>query len=392
MHLTRIRLAGFRSYTDAEFDLEPGVVVFTGPNGAGKSSLLEAVHMLSVAKSTRARTDREIVNHSAAQEGGHAQVTGIFRQGSDSVRAQFDIDVTSVGTPPHQHMRVRSKEWRINGVRMKALEFVGRTNTVLFEARDLDLILGGAAPRRRYLNMLISQFDSQYLRALTRIEHIRKSRNALLRGLYEGADPDEEMPYWNERFRDEALKVIQTRREVMAMIHQRAAPIYAELSGGETLSLEYEPNLGTVLKEKDFHALDVKDLRQTIYDALMMSKPQESAVGRTVIGPHLDDFMIRIRQTAARQYASRGQARTAALSLRLAEAALVDQFAARSPIIAFDDVMSEMDAKRRSMIIARAEQYEQTLMTATDNSLIDDARITKAKIITIRNRQTDIDL
>ena len=366
-------------------------MVFTGGNGRGKSTLLEAVHMLSVAKSIRGRTDREIVNHRIANTGGHVQVLGVFNESNTSIRAQFDMDIEAGSGESTQRVRSVVKSWRINGVKLKAVEFVGRANVVLFEAQDLEIVLGRASTRRRYLDILIGQFDTEYVRALMRLNRIRKSRNALLKGMYEGANLDEEMPFWDDRFRDESLKVIQTRRDVMSLLQTRAAPIHAQMSGSEKLELQYQPKLGTTLKAVDLNDLDSDGLKQLIYESLIASKGREQSAGNMVIGPHLDDFGIRINSTVARQYASRGQARTAALALRLAEASLVTEFTQRKPVIAFDDVLSEMDASRRSMIIEQVSQYEQTLLTATDLTLLEKRMVDTAQKFVINQGQVHPD-
>ena len=148
IHLTRLKLSGFRNHVETDINLAPGLVVFTGANGHGKSGLLEAVHMLSVGKSLRASNDREIVNHSIARDGGHVQALGVFSSGAESVRAQFDLRISPSSTENFNRLNVGSKEWRINGVKVPPVEFVGRANVVIFEAADLDLALGAAAVRR----------------------------------------------------------------------------------------------------------------------------------------------------------------------------------------------------------------------------------------------------
>ncbi len=353
-------------------------MVLTGANGHGKSGLLEAVHMLSVGKSLRASNDREIVNHSIARDGGHVQALGVFSSGAESFRAQFDLRVSPSSTGNFSRLNVGSKEWRVNGVKVSPVEFVGRVNVVMFEAGDLELALGPAAARRRYLDILIGQFDTEYLQALLRLNRVRASRNALLRGALEVQEFDDEIAFWDSRFCEEGAKIIQTRREVMQLLQSRAAPVHAELSEGESLTLQYRPNLGSSALALASYELEGSDLRTHIYDALMASKRKEHAAGHMVIGPHLDDFSIDIAGAPARRYASRGQARTAALSLRLAEAALVSQFAQRDPIIAFDDVLSEMDSRRRATILERASQYEQTLLTVTDDAIVGRERLTGA--------------
>ena len=335
--------------------------------------------MLSVGKSLRAGNDREIVNHSIARDGGHVQALGVFNSGAESVRAQFDLRILPSSAENFNRLNLASKEWRINGVKVPPVEFVGRANVVIFEAADLDLALGAAAVRRRYLDILIGQFDTEYVQALLRLNRVRASRNALLRGSFEVQDFEEEIAFWDGRFSDESAKVIQTRREVMQLLQSRAEPVHAELSEGESIGLTYRPNLGSTAFSSVSHDLEGSALRTHIHDALMASKRKEQSAGHMVIGPHVDDFAIDIAGAPARRYASRGQARTAALSLRLAEATLVTEFARRDPIIAFDDVLSEMDNRRRATILDRASQYEQTLLTATDGALVGRQRLAAAQ-------------
>ena len=364
---------------DTDINLSPGLVVFTGANGHGKSGLLEAIHMLSVGKSLRASNDREIVNHSIARDGGYVQALGVFNNGPESIRAQFDLRIDPSSTENFNRLNSKSKEWRINGIKVQPVEFVGRANVVIFEAGDLDLALGAAAVRRRYLDILIGQFDTEYVQTLVRLNRVRASRNALLRGSFEVQDFEEEIAFWDGRFCDESAKIIQTRREVMQLLQTRSSPIHAELSEGETLNLRYLPNLGASARSAASNDLEGNDLRNHIYESLMASKRKEQSSGHMVIGPHLDDFRIDIAGAPSRRFASRGQARTAALSLRLAEASLVSEFAQRDPIIAFDDVLSEMDSTRRSTILERASQYEQTLLTVTDDALVGRNRLANAQ-------------
>ena len=214
---------------------------------------------------------------------------------------------------------------------------------------------------------------------MIRLNRVRQSRNALLRGSFEVQDFEEEIAFWDGRFCEESTKIIQTRREVMQLLQARAAPIHKELSEGEALDLTYMPNLGSAARAAESNELEGTELRTLIHNGLMASKRKEQSSGHMVIGPHLDDFRINIDGAPSRRFASRGQARTAALSLRLAEASLVTEFAKRDPIIAFDDVLSEMDSVRRSMILERASQYEQTLLTVTDGALVAPQRLQTAQ-------------
>ena len=368
MYLRRLRLSGFRNHVDTDLPLEPGTVAITGGNGQGKSSLLEAAHMLSVGKSSRTSNYSELANHQVATEGGRAHILGVFVEGEATSRIQFDMQFDQPFGGNDIRNASSKREWRIDAVSQKPIDVVGRANVVLFEVADLDLVLGGAAIRRRYLNILISQYDAEYKRALLRLDHVRRSRVALLHGARAGADIGDDIVFWDERFRDESVKITLTRRDVVDQLAQLARPIHSALSGGESMEIRYTPALGPKSREADMANIDAAGLSELIEQSLAEVHQREVGVGRMLIGPHLDDFEIRLGDYRARNFASRGQARTVALALRLAEADMVQQHTQRTPIVLFDDVMSEMDTNRRALILERTSDFDQTLMTATDEA------------------------
>lgn len=383
MHLRRLRLTGFRNHLETDITFEPGNVAITGGNGHGKSSLLEAVHLLSVGKSSRTSHYGELANHEIVADGGLAQVLGVFVEGDTTSRIQFDMTFPQPFAGSHQRNAQSSREWRIDGANQKAIDVVGRANVVLFQVDDLDLVVGAAASRRRYLDILISQFDTEYKRSLLRIAHVRRSRVALLQGARAGANIDEDIVFWDERFRDESVKIILTRRDVLSQLSAHAEPAHRALSLGEPLTIRYNPALGPRARDLEPDGMDEESLSYALGAALTEVRQREVATGRMIIGPHLDDFEIQLNGQRARNYASRGQARTLALALRLAEAEMVRRHAGRTPVVLFDDVMSEMDPERRALILERTSDFDQTLMTATDEDALDVGKIPYAQRIKV---------
>ena len=370
MHLRRLQLRGFRNHIDTDLTLERGTVAITGGNGHGKSTLLEAIHMLSVGKSSRTSNYTELANHRVVKEGGRSQVAGVFAEGGITSRVQFDLEFSQPFGGSETRNAPATREWRIDGTPQRAIDVVGRANVVLFEVSDLDLVLGGASNRRRYLDILISQYDSEYKRSLLRIAHVRRSRNALLQAARAGANINDDIKFWNERFRDESVKIILTRRDVLQQLARHAKPIHEVLSSGQRLEFRYFPSLGQKSRGLNFADMDSVSLSEILERSLVEVRQREVGTGRMVIGPHLDDFEIRLGDQRARNYASRGQARTVALAMRLSEAEMVKEHAGRTPVMLFDDVMSEMDADRRSLILERTSDFDQTLMTATDEGAL----------------------
>ena len=368
-YLSHLTLSNFRNLVHLDLDLPEGVVVFYGPNAQGKTTLLEAVYLLAIARSFRAENEREVVNFHAAAEGGQALVGGTIEKagerlsvyvGFQCIPAPDAAGIANQGRGPGYSVR---KEIRVSRVRRTAAELVGTVTAVLFNAEDIQLVQGSPAGRRRYLDVLISQADPLYLRGLQRYQRVIQQRNQLLRMLREGRAGREELAFWDDELVREGAWVTWRRHEVMAELSQSCTQHHRELGGPEEcLQMEYRPSVplgdGLPATEDRFR------------ESLAATQQRERAVAATVVGPHRDDFNMLIDQVDMSIFASRGQARTLALTLRLAEAAYLASARAEGPIVLLDDVLSEMDAFRRRRVLEKVSQYQQTLITTTDLDLV----------------------
>ncbi len=356
-------------------ELAPGITVFQGANAQGKSNLLEAAYLLAIAKSPRTSTDRELLRREVLQTGGHAQVVGIAREREQTVQAQIDFEVTvprqgdgNNGQRPAAHVQ---KTLRVNGVPRSAAEFVGAINVVAFAAEDLGLVYGPPSVRRRYLDILISQSDRAYLKALQRYGRVVTQRNHLLRALRDGRAGRDELDFWDQRLVEAGAAVVERRERAVAQLAEEAAPLHAGFSGGqESLGIAYRPRLASDAGTNDDGAAEqagsVRDLEAALREGLEAVRQRELAQGISVIGPHRDEVVLTLNGEPAGPYASRGQARSIALALRLAEGSFVTAATGRSPVLALDDVLSELDEERRGLVLERAAGYEQVLLTTTD--------------------------
>ena len=376
-YLSHLTLSNFRNLVHLDLELPEGVVVFFGPNAQGKTTLLEAVYLLAIARSFRADNEREVVNFHAAAEGGQALVGGTIEKSGERLGVYVGFqciptpDAAGIGNPvggPGYSVRpaysVR-KEIRVSRVRRTAAELVGTVNAVLFSAEDIQLVQGSPAGRRRYLDVLLSQADPLYLRGLQRYQRVIQQRNQLLRMLREGRAEREELAFWNDELVREGAWVTWRRHEVMTELSRSCTQHHRELGGPqECLQMEYRPSvpLGDRLSATE----------DRFRESLSASQRRERAVAATVVGPHRDDFNLLIGQVDMSSFASRGQARTLALTLRLAEAAYLATARAEGPIVLLDDVLSEMDAFRRRRVLERVSQYQQTFITTTDLALVQE--------------------
>jgi DNA replication and repair protein RecF len=394
-YLSRLNLTNFRNFPHLELDLPTGVVVFFGGNAQGKTTLLEAVYLLAIARSFRAENEREVVNFQAAAAGEHALVGGAVEKGSDrlSVYVGYQCVSTRSAAPPStaaggpvparedaapdlvvpsapSPLRAGGalgysvrKQIRVSRVRRTAAEMVGLVGAVLFSADDIGLVYGPPSGRRRYLDILISQSDPIYIRTLQRYQRVVQQRNQLLRSLRDGRAEAVELDFWNDQLVQEGAWLTWRRREATDYLANLCASHHRELGGAsQDLLLEYRPSVvpGT----------DLPGTEGRFREALAASRRREIATATTVSGPHRDDFKLLVNGLDMSTFASRGEARTLALTLRLAEADYLAAVRDDEPLVLLDDVLSEMDAVRRKRVMEKIGVYQQSLITTTDLEIV----------------------
>ena len=365
-YLSHLSLTNFRNLVELELDLPAGVVVFFGPNAQGKTSLLEAVYLLAIARSFRAQNEREVLNFQAVAEGGQGLVGGTIEQKGERLQVfvgyqcsqrQGEETVQSRSSN-HSGLSVR-KEIRVSRVRRTAAELVGLVNAVLFSAEDIQLVQGSPSDRRRFLDILMSQADPLYLKGLQRYQKVVQQRNQLLRMLQDGRARADELVFWDDELVREGAWITWRRREVMQDLAVTCADHHAQLAGPEGhFQVIYRPSVSP--------GDSLQTTEEQFRESLAAAFQRERATGSTNVGPHRDDFDLLIDGLDMETFASRGQARTLALALRLAEASYLASVRDEGPIVLLDDVLSEMDGSRRSRVLEKATQYEQVLITTTD--------------------------
>ena len=363
--LSRLVLTNFRNFTALDLDLPAGVVVFYGSNAQGKTTLLEAVYLLAIARSFRAENEREVVNFAAANNGEQALVGGAVERAGErvSVYVGYACNRSPAGPEPAPGRSslpysVR-KEIRVNRVRRTAADLVGAVGAVLFNAEDIDLVQGAPAGRRRYLDILISQGNPLYLKALQRYTQVVRQRNRLLRLLREGRAENAELEFWDDRLVKEGAWLAGQRAQAIDLLAGLCAQHHANLSSpGEGLTLQHQPSVPV--------AAEPESVEARFREALAANRARELATGSTAVGPHRDDFKLLVDGVDMGTFASRGQARTLALTLRLAEASYLSQVRQDEPIVLLDDVLSEMDETRRIRVLEQVRGYGQSLITTTD--------------------------
>ena len=368
-YLSRLGLTNYRNFRQVEIELPLGVSVFAGGNAQGKTALLEAAYTLAIGRSFRADSEREVVNFDAANRGDAAYVSGLACRdgreisavvgylpagdGRGQLAAATDCDSTGQSMPP-----VR-KQIRVNRQPGTAVSLLGHIGATLFFADDVDLVLGPPSERRRYLDILISQADSYYLKALQRYQAALRNRNGLLRRQRESRVEPEEMLYWDDQLVQAGSTLVVGRAAALDYLAKSADCLHQTLADTQhPLQLVYQPRVAAEGSAADIAAVFREELQK--------SAAREQATAVTAVGPHRDDIMILANGLFANSFASRGEARTIALAMRLAEAEYLSQTRRDDPIILLDDVFSEMDAPRRERVLQKVANYRQALITTTE--------------------------
>ncbi len=336
MILKALELDFFRNYVHTELSFSPGVNVIWGENAQGKTNLLEAAAYLSSCRSHRARYDRELIRFGV----DHAFLKGeVFSHSRD-----FTLEA--------RLHRGERRQLFSNGVKLKTAGELGEVfNTILFCPEDLSLIRDGAVERRRFLDDAICQLRPRYAVALAEYKRLYEQKTRILRDQEEKPSLLETLDDFNLRMAQVGAYLIHYRAHFVKRLSALTPPIQSDFSGGrERLSLRYE----TVSTVTDPEA-GPKVILERLLEHQQTHRRAELESRQCLSGPHKDDLAVELDGQTARQFASQGQTRTAALSLKLACRELFREETGEWPVLLLDDVLSELDARRRSFVLERID-------------------------------------
>ncbi len=356
MRLRQISLTNFRSYARLEMEFPRRVTVLQGGNAQGKTNLIEAIVYLSTTRSILAGSERELVNWLALSDPmPYARVVG------RAVGPDGEVEVAITLVPANNGSPNFRKRVRLNGVPRRAMDVIGKIPTVSFLPQDIDLVRGAPSERRRFMDVALCQVDHRYCSAVSRYNKTLSQRNALLRTLREeGGDQDQLFP-WDKWLTEEGALIVSRRRDLLRSLNEAVWAIHHRVTGRtERLNLEYVPGLDLT------GALTEEEVREFFREQLSRNRDREIAAGMTLYGPHRDNFLFLVAERDLRVFGSRGQQRTAALSLRLAQASFMADALGTSPVLLLDDVMSELDATRREALLGAIGDVDQVVITTTD--------------------------
>ncbi len=375
MLLQHLSLTNVRNFIRLETEVHSGATLIVGANAQGKTSLLEAVYYLARASSPHAQSDRQLINFLALQETApFARLVAEFRRADRPQRVEIRLvlEPGNSSTEPRLH-----REVLLNGVRRRVSDLAGGLHAVLFLPQDLRVLEGPPSERRQHLDSSLAQADAAYGEALSEYGKVLAQRNALLKQLGEHGNQASQLTFWDEELAEHGATLIRGRALALAEHDRLAAPIHHDLTRGrEALHLEYLPSydplppsaqLGLPLQAApDRTVIGRQAIRDGLLLALEEHRPEDLARGSTSMGPHRDDFRFTSNGIDLRAYGSRGQNRTAMLSLKLAEVEWLRQRTSEWPVLLLDEVLAELDGERRQDLLQRVTALPQAMVTTAD--------------------------
>ena len=346
MNIQSLTLRDFRNYETAALELSSGVNVFCGENAQGKTNILEAVGLLSTTRLFRSGQKREAIRFGARQ----AEVEAAFfaEKRDMTIRAL----IPSAG-------RV---QLTVNGIRQKRLsDATGILRTVLFCPEDLMMIREGAAARRRFIDIALCQLRPNYARYLSEYNKLHENKIRILKDAEEKPSLLDALDDFSLRMSMVGGHIIRYRAYYLRSLMEKAKGIHASISGKEE-QLDYR--YSTVSTVSDPFA-SAKDIGMELWEHACQHRAAEIAVKSCLSGPHKDDLELFIGGKSAKAFASQGQVRTCALSLKLAERDMFFDDSGEYPVLLLDDVLSELDARRQDFVLNRIENG-QVLITCCE--------------------------
>ncbi len=356
MFCNQIKVTNFRNISEATVNFSDGVNLLVGMNAQGKTNLLEAIYISSIGKSFRAMRDAELVRFGA----DFASVELAF---TDERKQKIEM----------KYVPGRRRTVLINGNKAPKLsDFVGRFQCVLFCPEHLSLVKGAPAVRRAFLDDAIAQLRPMYTVALEKYERILKQRNSLLKSALEDrATFDATIGFWSEQLAHEAAILSRLRESYVKQAEAFMQKCFSEMTG-EVPTLIYKGSS----EQESYQDLSVT---KENYMRLLSENPErEIFAGTTLYGIHKDDMEIELGGRSARAYASQGQQRSLALALKLAEGEIVKKESGSYPVFLLDDVLSELDEKRRAYLIEEIKG-KQVIMTTCEMSGDNSARVIRVE-------------
>jgi DNA replication and repair protein RecF len=408
MHLTHLSLTNFRNYRRLELPLEPGPVLIHGRNAQGKTNLLEAVFYLATTRSPHAETDQQLLNWETVDL---EEPIAVGRLTAD-VQGRTEVSRVEMRLIRERRTEYGSFSFRrealVNRRKVRLMDLLGHIRATLFLPEDIQLVTGPPSGRRRYADITLCQTDRHYCQTLSSFNKILEQRNALLRQIAETGSGRDLLPVFTEKLAGLGAEILSRRASFFHALSREASRIHYEqlTDGQETIRLQYLPSLesprpGRNRDDSEAIAdletiaewLESREAVNIVADryraSLEEGMEQDIARTSTRLGPHRDDWFFQVNGRPLGSYGSRGQQRSAILALKLAEIRWIEAQTGEMPVLLLDEVVAELDARRRELLLDVMDQAEQALLTATDPAMFTARFLARARALEVVNGRVE---
>ena len=341
MHVTRLELRHLRRFEELRLDPAPGLNLITGDNGAGKTSVLEALHLMAYGRSFRGRVR-----------------DGLVRSGDPALEVFVEWHENPTGRAEGARtrragLRHSGQDWtgRLDGESVAQLgDLCAALAVVTFEPGSHALITGGGESRRRFLDWGLFHVEQGFMPVWRRYARALKQRNALLKG----RAPESQLDAWDRELAEAGEPLARYRERYLDQLQPRFAGLLEELAPALGPSrLEYMPGW--------------RREELPLADALLLARSRDLLAGYTSVGPHRADWRIEFGALPGREALSRGQAKLTALAALLSQAEHHDAVHGEWPVVALDDLASELDRNHQGRVLARlSASRAQIFVTGTE--------------------------
>ena len=359
MHISSLKISNFRNYDLLKLDLNPNMNIIIGNNGQGKTNLLESIYVLGLTKSHRSFIDNNLIK----------QNEKICKIKGDLVKNDMTSKLEIVLENKKKNLKIDNNNINKNS------DYISNMNIIIFYPEDLELIKGSPSSRRRFLNLELSQLNSNYLIILNDYNKLLKMRNDYLKNSYIDQN------YLNiltDYLIEKAITIYKLRKKFIDKLNNNVEKIYYDITKLKKFNIKYKSSI-------ELDDLSYDNLKNKLEEKFIYMKNQELKLKTTLVGPHRDDLEFYLDDLNLKNYGSQGQQRIAIIALKLGEIDIFKQYKENTPILLLDDVFSELDEKKKNNLLKYINDDIQVIITTTDINNINKKVIKNSKIIEIKN-------
>lgn len=353
MRLEKILIENFRNYekADLEFDAGTNTCLFIGDNAQGKTNFIEAISMLSLAKSFRTSNYLSLIKNNEE----YARICGVVSNENDKLELEFFVSANSQ----------KKKNLRKRGVDVNVKDFIGELNIVLFHPEDLNMLYLSPSLRRKYVDTILSQTDPFYFDSLVQYNRVLKQRNKYLQLITGAGASSDQLFVWDKKLAEYGAYILDNRLKLVEYFNEVLPGHYASISSlRDEVRIEYESAFSTDCVSEDAY---LQNLKSAISDDIRYRHTRK--------GVHRDNIVFYLNQKNVYEFASRGEMRTLIIALKLAEIDYIEKTAGRKPILLLDDVFSELDKTRQQFLVNTIKNFQSFITTTHQDFVLKDSSV-----------------